>query len=120
MLNGKMKKVKKTITRYNYKKKTGKRVNVKTHDRTYNKKSEEYITKNNDYEYNLIQLQYGEVKREFGKKVADNTNYGWSVEGGNKNIEVVSKLPNGWVITSIYYKGKPNHSFESEEELEDF
>jgi hypothetical protein len=68
------------------------------------------------YEEKIFDAQYKVIKKEYGAKIANSANIGWSIDGQGKTIDVSSKLYNGQILRSYYRNGQILHEFNDSDE----
>lgn len=53
-----------------------------------------------EFENELFEAQYKEVRKRFGVEAAKQANYGWGVSGDEKRVSVASKVYGHGVLTT--------------------
>ena len=65
----------------------------------------------------IYDRQYTKIKARFGKKIADNANYGWAVDGDGPTVIVSTKVyhPDGAKVLTTYgaRQGRFTHQWSS-------
>lgn len=70
--------------------------------------------KQSDMEMKAIDKQSDWISKRFGKRAADNANYGWGVDSDDEGASIATKIYGHGVLTTEvnYRSGKMTHSFE--------